>query len=324
MAISNSQFDAIMREYEKKRENSRHNMEACREEVYSRIPEYKDLEDKITDIALESAAKYFEGDKAAISDMKKQMEKITKRQEELLKENGFDADYLKEKHVCPDCNDTGYINDKKCHCLRQEILKVLYKQSNIEEMLKRENFETLSYDYYDDADLDMMKEIVSGCKEFVDKFDSTYENILLFGNVGVGKTFLTNCITKELIESGHSVIYFTSIRLFDTLSESVFKRDYDEEDDREDVLSNVFSCDLLIIDDLGTENINSFVASRLFDILNERNIREKSTVISTNLTPDKIAERYSERNFSRIIGNYKPLNPDISDIRIKKKRRGGF
>lgn len=324
MAISNSQFDAIMREYEKKRENSRHEMEAHKATVYAKIPEYKELEVKITDIALESAAKYFEGDKAAIEEMKKQMELITKRQEELLVANDFPIDYIKEKHVCPDCEDTGYINDKKCHCLRQEILKVLYKQSNIEEMLRRENFDTLEYDYYDDADLDMMKGIVSECKNFVKNFDDSYENILLFGNVGVGKTFLTNCITKELIESGHSVIYFTSIRLFDTLSESVFKRDYDEEDERDDVLDNVFSCDLLIIDDLGTENINSFVASRLFDILNERNIREKSTVISTNLTPDKIAERYSERNFSRIIGNYKPLNPDISDIRIKKRRRSAF
>lgn len=324
MAISNSQYDAIMREYEKRREDSRHDLESRKAKVYADIPEYKELENRITDIALESATKYFDGDKAAITLMKEEMARILEKQEKLLEAHDFGKDYLKENHVCEDCQDTGYIGQQKCHCLKQNILKVLYKQSNIEEVLKKENFDTLDYDIYDDKDIDMMKGIISECKKFVGNFDSAYENLIIFGNVGVGKTFLTNCITKELIESGHSVIYFTSIRLFDTLSDSVFKKDYDDEDDESDVLSNIFSCDLLIIDDLGTEGINSFVASRLFDVLNERNNREKSTIISTNLNPAEIKDRYSERSFSRIFGNYKPLNPDLDDLRIKKRRLYGI
>lgn len=324
MSISNSQYDAIMREYEELRRKSHYEAEAHKEEVYKRIPEYKEIEQKIADIAMESAAKYFDGDKQAILDMRSQMDALSKKKEELLAAAGYPKDYLLEKHQCQECQDTGYIEGNKCKCLRQKILKVLYKQSNVQEMLERENFSTLTYDYYDDADLDMMKAIIEDCKRYVDDFTNKYENIMLLGNVGVGKTFLTNCIAKELIDCGNSVIYFTSIRLFDTLSKCVFTKSFDDDEDDEDMQNDLYSCDLLIIDDLGTENVNSFVASRLFDILNERDIRRKSTIISTNLPLESIAERYSERNFSRIFGNYKVINPDISDIRIKKRRQVGL
>lgn len=320
MAISNSKYDEIMRMYERRADESRNVREDHEEEVRRAIPEYAEIDRRIADMAIESAAKYLDGDATAISEMKKAMKQLTNRQAALLVQYGFPKDYLEEKYVCSDCKDTGYIGQEKCHCLKQEILKVIYRQSNIEELLQRENFSTLSFDVYDDADLDRMKAIVAECKRFADDFDDKNENMLLFGNVGVGKTFLTNCIAKELMDRGHSVIYFTSIRLFDTLSACVFRRDEDS-DDYEDVLSDIFTCDLLIIDDLGTENINSFVASRLFDILNERSIRCKSTIISTNLPIDKIKERYSERNFSRIFGEYIVLNPNIKDIRIKKRRQ---
>lgn len=320
MSISNSQYDAIMRMYEARRENSRHTSEEHRAEVYELIPEYKAIEGQITDVAMESARRYLEGDKDAVNEMKSRLSELTKRQTALILQYGFPEDYLEEKYVCNDCKDTGYIDGRKCHCLNQEILKVLYKQSNIAEVLNRENFDTLSYDYYDDADIDKMNKIIDVCKEFASDFGDKYENIMLYGNVGVGKTFLTNCMAKEIIQQGYSVIYFTSIRLFDTLSKCVFSRDYDGEES-DDIQKDIYNCDLLIIDDLGTETVSSFVASRLFDILNERDLRHKSTIISTNLPFDSISDRYSERNFSRIFGNYRILNPDIADIRIKKRRQ---
>lgn len=317
MPLLTSQYDEIMREYEKRRENARHTVEEHKQEVWDIIPEYKQIEEKITDIAMECAAKVFDGDKASIDNMKSKIEELTARQKELLETFGFPDDYLVPKYTCKDCMDTGYIDGNKCHCLIQESLKVLYKQSNIEEVLKRENFDTLSYDYYTDEEKQKMEVIIDKCKAFTEDFENKYENILLYGNVGVGKTFLTNCIANELIKKGCSVIYFTSIRLFDTLSQSVFYRD---EEESFDVQKDIFTCDLLIIDDLGTESVNSFVASRLFDVLNERDLRHKSTVISTNLTLESINDRYTERNFSRIFGNYTVLRPDVSDIRIQKRR----
>ena len=319
MAVTQQQYDEIMREYERRRDNSRHNAERARSEVYTAIPEYRRIDDEITDIAMECAGKALEGDAGAVSEMKKEIERLTGRQRQLLIENGFAEDFLEEKHVCNDCKDTGYIDGMtKCHCLKQAILKYLYSQSNIEEILKRENFATLSYDYYTDTESEKMKPIINECRRFADDFGKTYENILLFGNVGVGKTFLTNCMAKEIIDKGHSVIYFTSMRLFDTLSRELFNY---ENDRSRDLQNDIFTCDLLIIDDLGTENVNAFVASRLFDVLNERDIRRKPTIISTNLSFEDLGSRYTERNISRIFGNYKVLNPEAGDIRIRMRKK---
>ncbi len=318
MSLTQLQYDEIMRAYEKRREQSRHDAEKARREVDAKIPEYSKIDDEITDLATECAKKAVDGDKDAIITLKNGIAALVKKQETLLKENGFANDFLEEKHVCPDCKDTGYINGReKCHCLRQAILRYLYRQSNIEDILQRENFSTLSYDYYTDTECERMKGIIGECRRFADDFENRYENILLYGNVGVGKTFLTNCMAKEILDKGNSVIYFTSIRLFDTLSREHFSYDFDES---RDLQYDIFTCDLLIIDDLGTESVNSFVASRLFDILNERDLRRKSTIISTNLSFEELGSRYTERNFSRIFGNYKILNPDVQDIRIKKRR----
>lgn len=318
MSLTQSQYDGIMSEYERRRGISRHNAEQARRTVWEKIPQYRQIEDEITAIAMKSAGEVLEGDKNAVSRMKTEIDRLVKKQKDLLGQNGFPPDYLEEKHVCPDCGDTGYIDgEKKCHCLKQAILRLLYRQSNIEEVLQRENFETLRYDYYTDAEYEKMKDIISECRRFADDFGKGYDNLLLYGNVGVGKTFLTNCIAKEILDKGYSVIYFTSIRLFDTLSREVFQYD----DDRSgDVRDDIFMCDLLIIDDLGTESVNLFVAQRLFDILNERDLRKKPTVISTNLSFEELGSRYSERNFSRIFGNYNILHPDVEDIRIRKRR----
>ena len=319
MSLSQAQYDEIMRSYERRREDSRHAVEENRRIVRDAIPEYRHIENSITDLAVKRANAALEGDTALSEKIKKEMSDLIARQEQLLGENGFANDFLTEKHVCPDCKDTGYINGSKCHCLRQAILHCTYSQSNIDEVLKRENFDTLDYDLYTDSERESMREVVKECRKFADDFGSRYENILLYGDVGSGKTFLTNCMTKAIMDRGYSVIYFTSVRLFDTLSGVYFSRD-DEAFRRSSIQQDIHNCDLLIIDDLGTENVNSFVASRLFDILNERDVRRKSTIISTNLSFEELGGRYTDRSFSRIFGNFRIIHPDVSDMRIRKRR----
>lgn len=319
MAIGNVQYDAIMREYDEIRMNSHHLFEERKGEVYDFIPEYKTIDIKIADIAREAALSALNGDKSAMEELPGQITMFTKRKKELLAQFHFPEDYLEPIYLCPECKDTGYIDGQKCQCLRRRIIRAMYKQSNIEDILDEENFENLSYDYYSDSEVEGMRRIVEQCKNFVYDFDSKYENILLYGNVGVGKTYLTNCMAKALLDQGHSVIYFTSYQLFDTLSKYVFHRD-DEEMDIQSIHRDIFECDLLIIDDLGTENNNSFVSSQLFLILNERDKRKKSTIISTNLSLEDLNEEYSERSFSRIFGNYRMIKPDVADIRRKKRR----
>ena len=150
----------------------------------------------------------------------------------------------------------------------------------------------------------------------MDNFSSEFHNLLLYGDTGVGKTFLSHCIAKELIDASYSVIYFSAVQLFEHFAENTFGGKREE---RSDGLAPIYECDLLIIDDLGTELTNTFTASQLFACINERILRRKATIISTNLALDDIKSIYSERIFSRLSSSYTMLRLTGDDIRIQKK-----
>ncbi len=319
MPLTNEQYDLIMNSYEQRKFDNHRILKERREEIYSKIPEYKKIDDEISDLAFQCGMKRLSGDKNALSGMKSEIEKKSQQKMKLLKENGYSEDYLEPIFTCPICEDSGYVGNEKCSCFKQEIIKVKYEQSNIGEILEKENFDTLSYDYYYDSEIDEVKKVIDGCKKFAEEFDDKKENLILFGRAGTGKTFLTNCIAKKLIDTEHSVLYFTSFQLFDTLAKYTFKRQGNDEEISE-VHSDMLSCDALIIDDLGTEIDNSFTVTQLFLILNERGKNGKSTIISTNLSLAELAEKYSERVSSRILGDYKKYKIDIADIRIKKAK----
>ena len=226
----------------------------------------------------------------------------------------------------PICQDTGYVGSQKCSCFKKAEIELLYTQSNLKEILEKENFDHFSFDYYSDT----MKNEATGLTEretarraydiargFVRNFDSSFENLFLYGDTGVGKTFLSHCIAHDLLESAHCVMYFSAFDLFELLADSKFSRDKTEGQEF------VFDSDLLIIDDLGTELTNSFVSSQLFLCINERIMRRKSTIISTNLKLENFSDTYSERTFSRIASNYRMVKLEGKDIRIQKIFLGG-
>ena len=221
------------------------------------------------------------------------------------------------QYNCPACKDTGYIGGEKCSCLKKQILSVSYEQSNIAKLLETDNFSTLSEEYYEGEDLLHFREAVALCHNIVDNFESNKENLLLYGSVGVGKSFLSCCIAKELLDKGYSVLYFSSSHLFDVLAENDFRKDSKENlyTSKEDI----YNCDLVVIDDLGTEITNSFVFTSLFSLITERILRNKSTIISTNLTLKHLMDLYSDRIFSRITAKYKLCKLSGPDIRIYKK-----
>lgn len=324
MAINNAQYDAIFRNYEQKQVYNRDLLDKRRKNVYNLIPELEKLHNSISFLSVSQARKLLNGDDNALTDLKKEMKRLTDRKTELLISAGFPADYLEPIYECADCKDTGYIGNKKCHCFQKAIIDLLYTQSNLQEILKRENFDTFSFAYYSDNHIDPvtgrsslanMKNAHLIAHEFVDTFTDEFHNLFLYGDTGVGKTFLSNCIAKELIDRAFSVIYLTSFELFDTLAKSKFEKD----NAAEMMCEHIFDCDLLIIDDLGTELANSFTVSQLFLCLNERLLRRKSTIISTNLSLESLVDIYSERTFSRITSNYTMLKLTGDDIRIKKK-----
>lgn len=326
MALTNSQYDQIMRSYEAKQRTARLDLEEKKNSIYAAVPALKELEDQIASFSVRQARLLLEGDARALDTLKDQLAKARKKRSDLLTQAGFSPEDLMPVYECPDCQDTGYIGSERCHCFKQAAIDLIYTQSNIKSILETENFNTLTFDYYSDASTDPStgrsplanaKLAVAACHSFVDRFDQTFENLFFYGSTGVGKTFLSNCVAKALMDSGHSVLYFTSFQLFNILEESKFHQDADAKRQENDL----FTCDLLIIDDLGTELTNSFSVSQLFLCLNERLLRKKSTIISSNLDLDKLFDTYSERNFSRIISNYTLLKLTGADIRLQKRTK---
>ncbi len=317
MPLTNLQYDQIFRQYEENQRRCRLEMTRRRDDVYSRIPAYRDLEDAIASVSVAQGKKLLAGDESALSCLRDSLSKLKEQKKQLLLEKGFLADYLDPLFVCPDCRDTGYIEGVKCHCFRQAEISLLYEQSGIEDMLKYNNFEHLSYEYYTGEALALFQHAVSTCRNFIKTFDSDYHNLFFYGTVGTGKSFLSGCVAKELIDQGHSVIYFGATGLFDLLSNASFHAGSKEE--RQNAYSDLYQCDLLIIDDLGTELTNQFTASQLFSLLNGRQLGKKSTLISTNFSLAELRDRYSDRIFSRITSNFEVCRLAGKDIRMYKR-----
>jgi len=326
MPLSNAQYDEILREYNAKQIRNQHFTEERKKEVYAKDPRLKELDDALSSCCVAHARKLLNGDKTAMESLRGKIAQYVDKHTNILEELGYSSDYFTPKYDCPDCQDTGTIDGKPCHCFKQRAIDLVYTQSNLRNILQEENFDTFSYKYYSEIEinpatglssLETMQNAVKECHRFIDEFDCHFSNLFLYGDVGVGKTFLSNCVAKELLDTGHSVIYFTAFQLFDIFEKNTFHHKTDA--DITSAHRNIFECDLLIIDDLGTEMPNSFTISQFFLCLNERILRRKSTIISTNLAIHQLAEIYSERTFSRISSNYVMLKLFGDDIRIQKK-----
>ncbi len=324
MALTNSQYDALMRTYNDKQFRNQFLTEQRKEEVYHSLPQLKSIDDQIASVSVASVRSQLTGDVTRAEALKNDLHRLLQQKEQLLTDGGYALDYLEPDYSCPDCHDTGYINGKRCHCFKQAAINMVYTQSNIADILQKENFSTFSYEYYSSkvtdsvtgrTSLENAQRAVADAKSFVHNFGEKGGNLFLYGDTGTGKTFLSNCIAKALLDESYSVIYFTAFQLFDIFEKNVF----DKNEDALEANENIFNCDLLIIDDLGTEFANSFTTSQLFQCLNERLLRGRSTIVSTNLSLKQIAEIYSERTFSRITSNYKLIKLFGDDIRIAKK-----
>lgn len=324
MALTQLQHDKLMRIYEQRKLHTRDILAGRTREVHDRIPQIRKIEDEISSLSISCARRLLDGDSTALPTLKERLHQLRRQKAELIRDAGFPDDYLEPVYTCNDCKDTGYIGHSRCHCYTKAVIDLLYTQSNLKEILEEENFSTFSYRFYSanhvdpktgKSSLDNIQTAATACRDFVDTFSTDFRNLFLYGDTGVGKTFLSHCVAKELIDTSFSVIYFTAFELFDIMAKSRFGK----EPQADEMYSHIFDCDLLIIDDLGTEMVNTFTSSELFQCLNERILRRKSTIISTNLSLDAVVELYSERTFSRITSNYTMLKLTGDDIRIKKK-----
>ena len=323
--LTNSQYQQLMSKYYERQLKTKDLMEQRYQEVTTAIPELPELDKEIRVLALAHAkARLTRQDGAA--DLSSDITAISRKKEQLLISHGFSSDYLKPVYTCPDCQDTGYIDGKKCSCLEKEIVNFLYSQSNLKDILDYENFSHFNLEYYPDdyteeatglTPRDNIRNVLSAVRAFIKNFSTESGNLLLYGNTGVGKTFLTNCIAKELLDKSYTVVYLTSVKLFDILETNKFDKEISRTE-KEASLSYILASDLLIIDDLGTELNNSFTSSQLYHCIDTRLTRHCSTIISTNLSFDDLREHYSERIFSRKTSNYTLIKITGDDIRLRK------
>lgn len=327
MPLHNYQYDTIMREYSRRQAQNRRIQEQHQAQAYQQLPRLREIDEEVATLSARKVRALITGQETGLDDLKNDIALLSQERSALLLSEGYPQDYLEMHYTCPLCQDTGYIGSQKCSCFKKAEIELLYTQSNLKEILEKENFDHFSFDLYSDtitndstglSARETAHRAYDIAQTFVKNFDSSFENLFLYGDTGVGKTFLSHCIAHDLLESAHCVLYFSAFDLFDHLAGSAFSRK--DEKPGEDL---VFDCDLLIIDDLGTELTNSFVASQFFLCINERIMRKKSTIISTNLKLEDFSATYSERTFSRIASNYRMVKLIGKDIRIQKIFLGG-
>ena len=342
MKLTNAQYDRIMRGYEYRQQRTRREQTARQEEVLSRIPRMRELDEKAAALSVECARSFLRqtGDGAAVTAaaapdtaaLRRELSAISRERRTLLSRYGYPEDYLDPIYECPDCRDTGYIDGKPCHCMQQAAIDLFCTQSGLRDILEQENFSHFSFDCYPSTPVvrtigksprEQMHYVVSVCRDFLESFDEQSGNLLFYGGTGLGKTFLSHCIAYELLNSAHSVLYYSSGDLFQKLGDVLFARaeaaGVPSAGESELEPSLLFESDLLIIDDLGSELTNAFVISQLFRILNERMNRKKSTLISTNLSLAQLEDRYTQRVSSRLLSSFTLLGFYGDDIRIAQK-----
>ena len=333
--LNNSNLKNLLSEYEKKRLNSIYEAEKRKEQIYKENPRLEEIDDILSKEAIRvSKLLIVSKDATLLEELNKKISDLKNEKIRILNSIGKDISYLKPIYECSTCEDTGYVtknyNTTMCNCLKQKLFNIEYNKSNIYN-LEKQNFNNFSSDLYSNeidekkynskiSPRENIEKIKKLCINFIENFDNEEEKSLLFtGNTGLGKSFLSSCIANEILKKGKTVLYQTAPVMLDTIIDYRFGK----ETSSKDIYDNLLNVDLLIIDDLGTECINSMKFSELFNIINTRllnsNNKMTKTIISTNLSLQNLFSTYDERIVSRIVGNYNICYFFGDDIRFKKR-----
>ncbi len=320
-----SAYALANRELEEIRNANHEELSRRRHEVISKEPKIAEIENEL----MKCGTRLLECVLKKTSDFEEIKANIQKLQAEklfVLEKNGFSPQYLDDIYSCKECRDTGFIGGRRCSCLKALILKHIGANSNLTEHMRNQTFENFDFSLFEDQQNDsahivqLTHSICKKAKSFADTFDETHENILLTGNAGTGKTFVSSCIANHALERGKTVYYQTAYKLFEFFEKDKFSKD--SEEDTSEIIKYIYDADLLIIDDLGTEFVTQFTLAAFFDIINSRIISGKSTIISTNLNFEELATIYSHRITSRFVGEYTLLQTVGKDLRsvLRAKR----
>lgn len=319
MGYNKEIYKRIYDEYTTKFLTARERADARRSELHREIPEVAAIDRELSAVGLEIFSAALSGGDyhSRLSEIKSKNSDLQKRRAELLSQNGYPEDYSDVKYECEKCSDSGFVDNKMCSCMKRALVLAGYENSGISELLSEQNFNTFSLDYYkkNARYLEIMKHNLEFLKDYANSFEEGAANVLLMGGTGLGKTHLSSAVAKCVIEKGYDVFYTGAVDLFSQFEHQRF-RSYGQDDG--DATRRYFECDLLIIDDLGTELINQFSVSTLYNLINSRISRKKPVIISTNLNKDDILQKYTDRITSRIFGEYIVLPFVGEDVRKQK------
>ena len=326
---------SVLRRATKRLEEARRAREAAQDrlrgEIYAKLPRAAaiDRELRQTIVHIISASLRDGGDPApALGEVREKNLALQRERAGLLEAHGYPADALDDKPACPRCGDTGWVGASMCACLKK-----LCAQEQIAELSKlldlgEQSFDTFSLDFYSPlpwpgeelSPRENMEFILEVCSNYARKFGKFYfRNLFLTGAPGLGKTFLSACIARTVSEQGFSVVYDTAVNVFARFEEQKFARDREEAGEARDDTRRYLGCDLLILDDLGSEMTTPFVQSALYTLINSRLAADRRTVISSNLSMDQVRQRYTPQIASRLEGEYRVLPFYGDDIRLLRK-----
>ena len=286
--------------------------------AYERMPELRSLDCELSMtgskiIAAMNAGR--EGLKERIAAVEAENLALQKRRADILTANGYPADYTEPQYSCPDCSDTGFIGTVECACRKRALTLAGYESSGIGELLRTQTFDTFSLSY--NSDTPATARNYEAMRRFAESFTGKDDgSLLLVGNTGLGKTHLSSAAAGVIIERGFDVKFAKAQNMLSEFDSWQFHRERGSDDPTE----RYFSCDLLIIDDLGTEISNSFTVSCLYNIIDTRISRKKSMIVSTNLSPQELRRRYADRITSRLFGEFTVLLFEGRDVRAEKLR----
>ena len=328
MAYDGKIMRRALQQFEEDRQAREERFQARRESVFRRQPRLRQIEEELGSTMsriISSALRHGTDPGPAVDVLREENLRIQEEKRQLLAQMGLPQDCLDEKPACALCGDTGYRNGQVCRCLRQYYAREQQKELSRMLDLGSQSFDTFSLDWYPQeydssfgrSARENMETVYDICADYAHQFGKHPGNLLLFGAPGLGKTFLSAAIAREVSGNGWSVVYDTAGHIFQRFETQKFTREENAGDD----VDRVLNCDLLILDDLGTEMTTAFVQSALYQIVNTRLMEKKSTILNTNLMPGEIARRYSPQLASRIEGEYQLLPFFGEDIRKLKKER---
>ena len=321
MAYNRENYTKLKAEYEEKNLNAKRAAESRNLEVCLAHPDIAaiDRELSLTSIKILRAASDAESAKEKFASLKARVAELREKKTELLREYGYPEGWCDVKYECTACSDTGYVDGKMCVCFKKKLVLAGYESSGIGALIKKQTFDNFSFDYYKDDEqaLKLMRANYDIMRTYADNFCAKAENLLLIGGTGLGKTHLSSAMAKIIIERGYDVLYESAPNIFADFEQERFVREGEmRKSDR------YFTSELLIIDDLGTENTTQYALSCLYNLINTRINKGLSTVISTNLMPEGLYQRYTDRITSRLFGEYRVLLFLGTDVRAQKIRRG--